>query len=206
VTVGAPQIHVVSPLEADPATALYPQLLRMPAPNGDYYFLSYRIQLGYDTSLKAEYVDRTAVHASNFDGSGNSRLIASLADSEEVTDATGLRVTQVSHDALSVTLLIEDTSLVCSDGDGDGYGSPGSAACAAGSAADCNDGNPARHPGAVENCNGVDDNCDGAIDEPRFGSLPDGSSYAAICTQFEERPRPRPRWSGPRLLDRRSRD
>ena len=41
------------------------------------------------------------------------------------------------------------------DGDDDGYAPP----------QDCNDANPAVHPGAVEVCNGVDDDCDGQVDE-----------------------------------------
>jgi cysteine-rich repeat protein len=41
------------------------------------------------------------------------------------------------------------------DSDGDGYAPP----------QDCNDANPAVHPGAVELCNGIDDNCNGQIDE-----------------------------------------
>ena len=57
------------------------------------------------------------------------------------------------------------------DGDGDGYGSGEPAdACAGleGTAAqdgDCDDGDPAVHPGAEEACNGVDDDCDGAADD-----------------------------------------
>jgi hypothetical protein len=51
----------------------------------------------------------------------------------------------------------------CLDADGDGY-TP-DASCAGGGATDCNDANPAIHPGASETCNGVDDDCDAAIDE-----------------------------------------
>ena len=43
------------------------------------------------------------------------------------------------------------------DGDQDGDGTP--------NAADCAPVNPAIHPGAEEICNGVDDNCDGDVDE-----------------------------------------
>ena len=45
------------------------------------------------------------------------------------------------------------------DADSDGY--EGSL----GSGEDCNDSNPAIHPGATEVCDGVDNNCDGQIDE-----------------------------------------
>lgn len=51
----------------------------------------------------------------------------------------------------------------CVDKDGDGYGQ----GCAKG--LDCNDNDPNIHPGAVEGCNGKDDNCEGNIDE---GILP----------------------------------
>jgi hypothetical protein len=58
------------------------------------------------------------------------------------------------------------------DGDGDGYGDPASPveACAATSGtvadgSDCDDGDAAINPGAVESCNGADDDCDGDVDE-----------------------------------------
>ena len=47
----------------------------------------------------------------------------------------------------------------CTDEDGDGYG----IGCAAGP--DCNDHDPAMHPGAVETCNFKDDDCNGLVDE-----------------------------------------
>ncbi len=60
------------------------------------------------------------------------------------------------------------------DGDHDGFGDTSSEpACLCGpqepftatTATDCNDGSPGVHEGAVEMCNGLDDNCDGTTDE-----------------------------------------
>lgn len=60
------------------------------------------------------------------------------------------------------------------DADGDGFGSaaPGSSVQACGKPAghssvgsDCNDASPVVFPGATESCNGLDDDCDGVVDE-----------------------------------------
>lgn len=52
----------------------------------------------------------------------------------------------------------------CPDVDGDGFGDPGNASCSGGLASDCNDGNAAIFPGAVElPGNGIDENCDGSL-------------------------------------------
>jgi len=56
-------------------------------------------------------------------------------------------------------------SVDCHDEDHDGYGAPGNPACTNGGEQDCNDSDPAIHPGATETCNAVDDNCDGNVDE-----------------------------------------
>src|SRR4051812_14847838 len=47
------------------------------------------------------------------------------------------------------------TEVAFADADHDGYSTP----------ADCDDSNPSIHPGALETCNFVDDNCNGEIDE-----------------------------------------
>ncbi len=71
------------------------------------------------------------------------------------------------------------------DADGDGHGDPLVAACAPAEGVvdvgdDCNDGNSEVHPGAVEACDGVDNDCDGAVDEDAGGSIyldEDGDGY-----------------------------
>jgi hypothetical protein len=76
-----------------------------------------------------------------------------------------------------------DASAWYTDLDGDGYGDASSAstACTAPSGAvdnseDCDDGDAAVNPGADEACNGVDDDCDGAVDEA--AAIDAGTWYA----------------------------
>jgi hypothetical protein len=56
--------------------------------------------------------------------------------------------------------LSEPGYAACTDSDGDGYGVGDTC-----SGPDCNDSNAQIHPGATEKCNGIDDDCDGQIDE-----------------------------------------
>jgi hypothetical protein len=65
------------------------------------------------------------------------------------------------------------TQATCTDRDADGYGNPGSSLCPAGSATDCNDTNANVNPGKRDLCNGVDNDCNGRIDDD------------AVCSVFD---------------------
>ena len=64
------------------------------------------------------------------------------------------------------------------DWDGDGYDRPD----------DCNDADPEAFPGAVERCNGIDDDCDDLIDDDMAVTYyrdRDGDGYGASGTSFD---------------------
>lgn len=68
------------------------------------------------------------------------------------------------------------------DADGDGYGDPDQVACYCDASApyvtvdheDCDDVNAGVHPGAVEGCDGLDDDCDGHVDNSDLDEVCDG--------------------------------
>ncbi|MFH1463196.1 MAG: putative metal-binding motif-containing protein [Pseudomonadota bacterium] len=84
-----------------------------------------------------------------------------------------------------------DASTWYPDADADGFGtaSGGVVACSPPSATspsstDCDDGDASIHPGALEHCDGVDEDCDGLVDESAFGAPTwypdaDGDGYGA---------------------------
>lgn len=95
-----------------------------------------------------------------------------------VADGSTLEVwyTRTSH-MLDIGFATTMVSGQCVDNDGDGYGSPGDDSCDCDCTdTDCDDDNTFIFPGATEDCNGVDDNCDLDIDE---GFDQDGDGYTS---------------------------
>jgi hypothetical protein len=90
----------VASVETVPAAGQI-QALKIKGANGgtDYYYFSYRQAIGFSSGLEPQYVGTTSV--TRWSGVAGSRtyLLANLADGQAFTDASGLRVTQTSHDA-----------------------------------------------------------------------------------------------------------
>ena len=90
----------------------------------------------------------------------------------------GLRCQAVSGNPLEPDLYCVPVDL-CIDEDGDGYGY--GPACRG---PDCDDSDPAVHPGAPEVCNGRDMNCSGVVDDrPIDAGQPCDTGLAGICAQ-----------------------
>jgi hypothetical protein len=100
--------YEIAPTEVDPALAAAPQALKVfKVDSNEYYYLSYRRGIGFDSNLACcAYLDRLSVH--RWSGPGNKTYrLAVLADGETFSDpATGFTVTQVRHSSTSSTALV----------------------------------------------------------------------------------------------------
>ena len=66
---------------------------------------------------------------------------------------------------LSSPIDCDDTKLLYADNDRDTFGAGPAVACGVASNTDCNDTNATIYPGAPEQCNSLDDNCNGTVDD-----------------------------------------
>ncbi len=113
------------------------------------------------------------------------RLLQYAPPDEQAADAEAL----VAREASPVTVVVRRwvPSNLCPDADADGFAvcdgactPPAGAACG-----DCDDAHGSRHPGALEACNGADDDCDEATAdgtaESWFGAACDGADSDACA-------------------------
>lgn len=68
------------------------------------------------------------------------------------------------------SICVNTGGVSCIDNDGDGFGVGDTSDCPSclergNCAEDCDDNNPNVYPGAIESCDGIDNNCNGEIDE-----------------------------------------
>lgn len=110
--------------------------------------------------------------------------VAGNNDGKAHGDGLGEADDAVGYAFLSLPVGCGEGNVYYQDLDGDGFGGEGARtvrACSrppgyADRAGDCNDTDAMIHPGAPERCNGLDDNCNGEIDEglPLLTLYPDG--------------------------------
>jgi len=145
---------------------------------------------GYGDSLStSESCDMPAGYSPNGDDCDDNSAATSPA-AYEVCDGIDNNCDGATDDASAL-----NTSTWYGDTDGDGYGDPGNTAdaCSAPSgfvadSTDCDDAAGSSNPGATESCNGVDDNCDGAVDESTASDATlwyvdlDGDGYGSSTT------------------------
>jgi hypothetical protein len=98
------------------------------------------------------------------------------AASLQTTDQFGTVSVSALKPAMVCTPAVSGTA-PCLDGDADTFGIN----CAAGG--DCDDADASVHPGAIDSCNGIDDDCDGDIDDadPALGQAC-STGLAGVCS------------------------
>ncbi len=90
---------------------------------------------------------------------------AGFVGADDVDSDGDLDLAVINKNAGYISVLKNTSHEACMDLDGDGYGNPASSLCAV-SAWDCDDTDPERNTGSVEQCdNDKDDDCDGYADD-----------------------------------------
>jgi len=102
-------IYDIAPLEQDIASSNAPQILKIRKPDtAEWYYLSYRQPIGFDSSLPATYLSGLNIHQHVGNGSTNKTIwIDTLIDGENYSDsANSLSITQLSHGQNSVSIAV----------------------------------------------------------------------------------------------------
>jgi hypothetical protein len=128
---------------------------------------------------------------------GAARCGADCDDARPSVNASGLEACNGADDDCDGAVDEGVLTFACEDRDGDGRGDARrtSAGCSVplGSTTtcnDCDDTDPSRYLGAFEQCNGVDDDCDGAIDEGcecMTGAMRDCGESVGACEPGRQR-------------------
>lgn len=106
------ETYVIAPLQLGRFSSQYPQALKVPkSSDGNSYYISYRQNSGYDTSLNSLFAGRVNIHTYNaiLYGSAYHKtlLVGSYGDGEEFADVSNhIAVTVLDHDEFSATVQV----------------------------------------------------------------------------------------------------
>ena len=139
----------------------------------DFFPLTYNTPRALEESITfrpgkaADDAIRVVVTGIYFESETANRLVTGKADAKFIT-------TKIQHANVAVDWIPG----VCLDRDGDAHGKGLEGACAG---TDCDDTNPAIHSSAREECNQVDDDCDGTTDNVPEADRPRCVHYKGVC-------------------------
>ena len=100
-------LYQIAPLESDPDTTTYPQVIKAAVPStSESYYFSYKRATGEDVNLATTYKDRLNIHRWS-SGAVQTRFINSLTNGGTFTDSTvGFTIKQITNNNNFVTVSV----------------------------------------------------------------------------------------------------